>query len=111
MTTRITDALKGTGGGYELTRILGAAGGAMFIISAPAFVAWQLHKTGEFDIVSYCLAFPGGVGAILAAVAGGAAWKDKGVASAQVTMETGKVPAKPPAGPQIDEGEVQHDRR
>jgi hypothetical protein len=88
----VLDALKGNNGGYELTRIIGAAGGVAYILCANGFVAWELHLGRGFDVTAYCLAFPGGLAAILAAVAGGAAWKDKGVASAKVIERTGGQP-------------------
>jgi uncharacterized iron-regulated membrane protein len=97
----LSEALKGTNGGYELTRVLGGAGGFVYILGANAFVAWEIALGRGFDLATYCLAFPGGLAAIIAAVSGGAAWKDKGVASAKVIEQTGAVPAAPPAGPRV----------
>lgn len=101
MMSGITEALKGIGGGYELTRVVGAIGGLSYIISANVFVAWNIGRGQDFDVTAYCLAFPSGLAAVVAAIAGGAAWKDKGVASAKVIQDTGAVPAPPPEGPRV----------
>lgn len=87
----ISDFLRGPGGEYEITRGLGALGGIAYIIGAHAFVAWEIHLGRGFDLTAYCLAFPGGLAAIVAAAAGGAAWKDKGTASAKVIEKEAKV--------------------
>lgn len=99
-----SEFLRGPSGGFELTRGLGALGGVVFIIGAQVFVAWELALGRSFDLIAYCAAFPGGLAAILAAVAGGASWKDKGTASAKVIEQTGAIPAKPPAGPRVPKG-------
>jgi len=89
----ITNALKGIGGQYELNRLVGAFGGTVFIISTVAFMAWDVMWKGrDFDVVAYCLAFPGGIGAVVAAIAGAVAWKDKAVATAKVIETTGAQP-------------------
>lgn len=100
----ISDFLRGPGGEYEITRGLGAVGGIAYIIGAHAFVAWEIHRGRGFDLTAYCLAFPGGLAAIVAAAAGGAAWKDKGTASAEIIKQTGAVPAPPPKGPRVPQG-------
>lgn len=82
-------ALRGIGGEFEINRLMGGFGALAYCICANAFVAWQVmveHR--EFDITAYCLAFPGGLAAIIATVAGGAAFKDKGVASARMIDRT-----------------------
>ncbi|MAO03558.1 MAG: hypothetical protein CL804_03380 [Citromicrobium sp.] len=79
-----TEFLRGPGGDLEITRGLGALGGVAYIIGAHAFVAWEIALGRGFDLTAYCIAFPGGLAAIVAAAAGGAAWKDKGVANAKV---------------------------
>lgn len=100
----LTEFLRGPGGGYELTRGLGALGGIAYVIGAHAFVGVELGMGRGFDLIAYCTAFPAGLAAILAAVAGGASWKDKGTASAEVIKQTGAVPAPPPAGPRVPRG-------
>lgn len=78
-----SDFLRGPGGQYEITRGLGAFGGVAYVIGAHAFIAWEIHLGRGFDLTAYSLAFPAGLAAIIAAAAGGAAWKDKGTANAK----------------------------
>lgn len=104
----LSEAFKGSNGTYEMTRVLGGFGGAIYVVGAQVFVAWEIALGRGFDLTTYCLAFPGGLAAIVASVAGGAAYKDKGVASAKVIAETGAVPAPPPDGPRVPPGSMQH---
>lgn len=88
--------LRGIGGDFEITRVLGAAGVAVYIVAANGFEAWEVfHLAKAFDITAYCLAFPTGLGAAIAAVSTAAGFKDKAVAAAQVTRDTGALPAQP----------------
>ena len=99
--TGLLDAIRGIGGQPESIRTLGLFGGVTYVIGAHGFVAWEIHLQRGFDLTAYCLAFPTGLGAILAAIAGAVAWKDKGTASAKVTEQTGAIPAPPPEGPRV----------
>jgi hypothetical protein len=103
---RWDEFLRGINGGYELTRVLGAAGGAAYILGALIFVGIDQAKGRLFDLTEFCLVFPPGLAAIIGAVAGGARWKDKGVATARVIEQTGAVPAPPPAGPRVPTDEL-----
>ena len=98
MNIGILQALKGIGGEFEINRIVGAIGGIGYINGALAFTAWDVMWRGrEFDIVAFCAAFPGGLAIIVGAIAGAAAYKDKGVATARVIETTGSQPgASPP---------------
>jgi hypothetical protein len=85
--------LKGIGGEYEINRVLGAAGVSVYIIAAPAFEAWEVFRLGkEFDVVAFCAAYPGGLGVAIGAIAGAVAVKDRNVAVARVTQDTGAAP-------------------
>lgn len=96
------DALRGIGGNYEITRVLGGFGCLAYCICANAFVGWGVIIEGrEFDITAYCLTFPGGLAAIIATAAGSAAVKDRQVAKSRVIQDTGAVPTKAPDGPQV----------
>ena len=99
-----SQALKGIGGEYEVTRTIGLVGGFAYIAGALIFVAVDQHKTGSFDLTEFCLVFPPGLAAIIAAAAGGARWKDTGVAKARVIEQTGAVPTPPPVGPRVPLG-------
>ncbi len=102
---KLTDALKGIGGQFELNRLVGFFGGVAYIIGGNFFVWYQVVWRGRvFDIAEYCLAFPGGLMVIAGGTAGAIAWKDKAVASAKVTEQTGAVPAPPLDGPPVPTG-------
>lgn len=93
MTAGWTNALRGISGEFELNRVVGAIGGLGFINGALLFTAWDVMWKGrEFDIVAFCTAFPGGLGIIVASIAGATAYKDKGVATAKVIEQTGAQP-------------------
>jgi len=94
-------ALRGIGGEYEITRVLGGFGALAYCVCVNLFVAWEvvIHDK-DFELIGYCTAFPGGLIAIMGAAAGAASLKDRNVASSKVIERTGAIPAKPPAGPQ-----------
>lgn len=81
----LKNALKGIGGEYEITRVVGFIGGVAYIIGANAFVAWNMVEGREFDITAYCVAFPGGLAVAVGAIAGAASIKDRNVAVAKAT--------------------------
>lgn len=92
------DALRGIGGHYEITRVLGGFGCLAYCVCANAFVAHEVILQGkDFDLSTYCTLFPVGLAGIIAAAAGSAAVKDRQVANAQVISKTGSKPADPPA--------------
>lgn len=95
----ILNALKGIGGEFEVQRVLGTIGTVTYTFSVPALVATGVIK--DVDVTAFCLAYPGGLAACIGATAGAIAWKDKAVASAKVTEQTGAIPAAPPAGPRV----------
>lgn len=78
----ILNALKGTGGEFEINRVMGAAGTTAYIGGTHAFLAFNPDK---FDLIAYCAAFPGGLGVCVGAIAGAVAVKDRNVASAKAT--------------------------
>ena len=93
MTSGILQALKGIGGEFEINRVVGAIGGVGYINGVLAFTAWDVIWRGrEFDVVAFCTAFPAGLAIIVGAIAGAAAYKDKGVATAKVIEQTGSQP-------------------
>lgn len=81
----ILDALKGPQGEPEINRIVGAVGVLTYIITAPAFVAWDMSRGHAFDVALFCASYPGGLLVAMGAVAGAVAIKDRNVASARVT--------------------------
>lgn len=85
MSGGITNALKGIGGEYELTRVVGGVGAAVYMLGVHSFVAWDMIEGRQFDVTAYCVGFPAGLAAIIAAIAGGASLKDRNVAVAKDT--------------------------
>lgn len=100
--TAILNALKGIGGEFEVQRVLGAFGTVTYTFAAPIFVATGIIK--EVSLTEFSLAYPAGLAACITATAGAIALKDKAVASAKVTEQTGAIPAPPPAGPKAPTG-------
>jgi hypothetical protein len=95
----ITNALRGIGGEFEVQRVLGAIGTLTYSATVPIFVGLGVIK--DTSVTEFCLAYPSGLAACIGATAGAIALKDRQVAIAKVTAETGAVPAPPPAGPQV----------
>lgn len=92
-------ALRGIGGDYEINRVLGGFGALAYCVCANLFVGWSVVVVGrEFDVTTYCLAFPGGLAVIIGAAAGGVALKDRKVAEARVIERTGALPSEPETG-------------
>lgn len=81
----ITNFLRGIGGEFEITRVVGAFGSFTYIIGTHVFIAWNMIEGREFDLTAYCIAFPSGLGVVVGATATAAAIKDRNVAVAKAT--------------------------
>lgn len=93
----LSEILKGIGGGYEINRVVGAFGAVVYVIGAHVFLGYEVWWLGkEFDLNTYCLTFPTGLGIAVGAIAGAVALKDRQVANAKVISETNSQPATPP---------------
>lgn len=79
----LLNALKGTGGEFEVQRILGALGTLTYTVTVPVFVAFG--KFGTVGVTEFCLAYPAGLAACIGATAGSIALKDRNVAAAKAT--------------------------
>lgn len=101
----INNALKGIGGEFELSRLVGAFGGVVFIVSTPAFTAWWIANGHDFDVTAFCLSFSAGIAAISGGTAVAVAHKDKNVASAKVIAQTGAVPTPALDGARVPQGD------
>lgn len=82
----ILSAMRGFGGEPEVIRTLGMIAMAAFLLGCLVFTAWNLLAGRAFGLTEWCIAVPGGVGAILGAISGAARVKDTGVANAQVAV-------------------------
>ena len=112
-----TNLLRGIGGEFELNRVVGFFGGIVYVVCANFFVWYRVvYKGGEFDIVAYCTAFPGGLAVVAGGTALAVAVKDRNVASSKVIQQTGSKPATPPAPaphaqPELNDGELPLEER
>lgn len=79
-----TNAFKGSGGDYEINRLVGGIGVLAYIVTVPALVAFEVIARGrQFDVVAFCAAYPAGLGVAIGAIAGAVAIKDRQVAKAK----------------------------
>lgn len=81
----LSEIFKSSGGRFEVSRFIGAVGGISYIVGAHAFIAWNMTKGHEFDLIAYCTAFPGGLGLVVGSTAGAVALRDRQVAEAKKT--------------------------
>ncbi|MED5545812.1 MAG: hypothetical protein VYD90_11225 [Pseudomonadota bacterium] len=77
----ISAILRSASGELETTRVLGVAGTALYALAAHSFLAWDTIWRGhQFDLATYCTAFPGGLVLLIGTAGGVAAFKDRQVA-------------------------------
>lgn len=91
------NAFKGIGGEYEVQRLLGGIGTLMYIFTAPALVWFRVIP--NVSLTEFSFAYPAGLAACVGATAGAIALKDRNVAVAKVTQETGAAPGLAAAAP------------
>lgn len=105
-TGQFRNALKGIGGEFEINRLVGAFGSVVYVIGAHAFLTYEVFWLGKaFDLGTYCLTFPTGLGVAVGAIAGAVALKDRQVASAKVISQTGAVPTPAIDGARVPTGD------
>jgi hypothetical protein len=93
----IGNVLKGITGQFEIGRVSLAIGGVFATVSPIGFEIYEIGwNGGHFDVTAWCLAYPGGLVALVAGGVWGIGNKDKQVASAQVTRDTGTLPVPAP---------------
>lgn len=102
----LTNALKGIGGEFEITRLLAAFGVLVYVLGAHAFVVWTMIRGGEFDLVAYCTAFPTGLAVAVGGGAGATALKDRNVAAAKVKVAQAETDASARAKPDNPDGDA-----
>ena len=87
--------LKGLSGQFEIGRVSLAVGGFFAVTSPIAFEIYEVGwNGGHFDVTAWCLAYPGGLVALVAGGIFAIGNKEKQVAAAQVTRDTGSLPAE-----------------
>lgn len=83
---KILDILRGVGGQFEIGRVSLVVGGFFAVTSPIGFEIYEIGwNGGHFDVTSWCLAYPGGLVALVAGGVFAIGNKDKQVASAQTT--------------------------
>lgn len=91
---KIVDILKGIGGDYEIGRVSLAIGGLFAVTSPIGFEIYEIGwNGGHFDVTAWCLAYPGGLVALVAGGVFAIASKDKSVAAARQTQAATDVAA------------------
>lgn len=82
----ITDILRGVSGRFEIGRVSLVVGGFFAVTSPIGFEVYEIGwNGGHFDVTAWCLAYPGGLVALVAGGVFAIGNKDKQVASAQTT--------------------------
>lgn len=79
----ILNALKGSGGDFEIQRVVGAAGVLTYVVAAPSFLAWAIFRGDHYNLVEFCAAYPAGLGVAMGSLAGAISLKDRNVAVAK----------------------------
>lgn len=100
---KILDILRGIGGEFEIARVSLAIGGFFAVVTPIAFEVYEIGwNGGHFDVASWCLAYPGGLVALVTGGVFAIGNKDKAVATAKTVEATNSLPAVPPAPPPTD---------
>lgn len=84
----LINSLKGITGEFDVGRMLGASGGASYVVCPPVFQAWALYKGQPFDPAAFCAAYGGGLAVAATGIGALIAIKDRGVAAARLTVAT-----------------------
>jgi hypothetical protein len=92
----LANILKGIGGELEIGRVSLAVGGFFAVTSPIGFEIYEIGwNGGHFDVTAWCLAYPGGLVALVAGGVFAIGNKEKQVAAAQVVRDTGALPVQP----------------
>lgn len=83
----IANILRGTGGEFEIGRVSLAVGGLFAVVSPIGFEWYEVgFNGGHFDVTAWCLAYPGGLVALVAGGVFAIGNKEKQVAAARLTI-------------------------
>lgn len=84
---KIFDILRGINGRFEIGRVSLAIGGFFATTSPIGFEIYELGwNGGHFDVTSWCLAYPGGLVALVTGGVFAIGSKEKAIASAANTV-------------------------
>lgn len=82
----IRNLLKNVAGEYEIGRVLLAGSGLAAVVSPIAFQIWHMVENGgQFDVVAWCTAYPGGLAALNGIGVFAIGKKEKDIAAARAT--------------------------
>ena len=81
------DILRGLGGDFEIGRVSLAIGGFFAVTSPIGFEIYEMGwKGGHFDVTAWCLAYPGGLVALVTGGVLAIGHKEKQVADARQNL-------------------------
>jgi hypothetical protein len=84
---KILDVLRGINGRFEIGRVSLAIGGFFATTSPIGFEIYEVGwNGGHFDVAAWCLAYPGGLVALVSGGVFAIGNKEKAVAAAQTTV-------------------------
>ena len=93
---KIFDILRGASGRFEISRVSLAIGGFFATTSPIGFEIYEIGwNGGHFDVTAWCLAYPGGLVALVSGGVLAIASKEKSIATAQKTVAS--IPENPNA--------------
>jgi hypothetical protein len=84
---KITDIFRGITGEFEIGRVSLGIGGFFAVTTPIAFEIYEIGwNGGHFDVTAWCLAYPGGLVALVTGGVLAIASKEKSVATARQTV-------------------------
>lgn len=84
---KILDILRGIGGDFEIGRVSLAVGGFAAVVTPICFEIYEVGwNGGHFDVTAWCLAYPGGLAALVTSGVIVIGNKEKQVAAARQTV-------------------------
>jgi len=79
----LSHIVRGIGGEVEIGRALLALASFAAIVSPIGFQAWDMARGAHFDVAAWCVAYPGGLAALVTAGILGIGRKDQNVEAAR----------------------------
>lgn len=86
----LSQIFRTIGGELEIGRTLLVSASTAAIFTPIGFQIWEMAKGGHFDVTAWCVAYPGGLVALVAGGVMSVGAKDQQVAKAKVTTAAGE---------------------
>jgi hypothetical protein len=80
-----SNILRGIGGDFEIGRVWVSGASGVAIASPIVFQAWDMARGAHFDVAAWCVAYPGGLAALVTAGILGIGRKDQNVEAARTS--------------------------